>query len=145
MQTIETLHWISVILLGLGLAASSGLNTFLPVLRRGGAACFQLFNVQLNGSFAWLASDAALIALGIATLVEVIGDKIPIVDHGLDVFGTAARPIAGALAAASVFTHVDPATASLVGLIIGAPTAFSFHAAKAGTRGASSAAAVGAG
>jgi uncharacterized membrane protein len=145
MQTIETLHWMSVVLLGLGLAASSGLNTFLPLLMLAGAAHFHLFNVQLNGSFAWLASDAALIALGIATLIEVIADKIPIVDHGLDVFGTAARPVAGALAAASVFTHTDPATAAMVGLIIGAPTAFSFHAAKAGTRATSSAATLGLG
>jgi uncharacterized membrane protein len=97
-----------------------------------------MFGIDLNGKFAWLASDAALIALSIAALVEIIGDKIPAVDHMLDVVGTAARPAAGALAAASVFKNVDPTTAALAGLIIGAPTALGFHAAKAGTRVASS-------
>ncbi|HVF10744.1 MAG TPA: DUF4126 domain-containing protein, partial [Abditibacteriaceae bacterium] len=126
------------VLLGLGLAASTGLNTFLPLLMLAGAAHFQLFGISLNGSFAWLGSDAALIALGIAALVEIVGDKIPAVDHMLDVIGTAARPAAGTLAAASVFQNADPTTAAIAGLIIGAPTAFSFHAAKAGARAASS-------
>ena len=126
------------VFLGLGLAASTGLNTFLPLLMLAGAAHFQLFGINLNGGFAWLSSDAALIALGIAAFVEVVGDKIPAVDHMLDVAGTVARPAAGTLAAASVFTNADPTTAALAGLIIGAPTAFSFHAAKAGTRAASS-------
>ena len=126
-------------LLGLGIAASCGLNTFLPLLMLAGAAHFNMFGINLNGNFAWLASDAALMALSVGTLVEVIGDKVPAVDHVLDVFGTVARPAAGTLAAASVFHNVDPTTAALTGLIIGAPTAFSFHAAKAGTRATSSA------
>jgi len=108
-----------------------------------GAAHFQLFGINLNGSFAWLGSEAALIALGIAAFVEIVGDKIPVVDHALDVVGTAARPVAGTLAAASVFKNADPTTAALAGLIIGAPTAFGFHAAKAGTRAASSATTLG--
>ena len=121
------------VLLGLGLAASSGLNTFLPLLMLALAAHFNIFGVNLGEGFAWLASDAALAALGIASLVEVVGDKIPVVDHTLDVFGTVARPAAGALAAASVFGG-DPTTAAILGLAIGAPTAFGFHAAKASTR-----------
>jgi len=129
---------IAAALLGLGLAASTGLNTFLPLLMMAGAAHFQLFGINLNGSFAWLGSETALIALALAALVEIVGDKIPAVDHLLDVVGTAARPAAGALASASVFKNADPATAALAGLMIGAPTAFGFHAAKAGTRAASS-------
>lgn len=132
-------------LLGLGLAASSGLNTFLPLLMLAGAAHFRWFGVDLNGSFGWLASDGALAALGVATLVEIVGDKVPVVDHALDVLGTWARPVAGTLAAASVFHGVDPATAALAGLVIGAPTAFGVHAAKAGTRAASSATTLGLG
>lgn len=135
--------WIYAVLLGLGLAASCGLNTFLPLLMLAGAAHFHLFGVNLNGSFAWLASDTALVALAVGSVVEVIGDKVPVVDHALDVFGTAARPIAGTLAAASVFKGADPGTAALLGLIIGAPTALGFHAAKAGTRATSTATTLG--
>jgi TRAP-type mannitol/chloroaromatic compound transport system permease large subunit len=103
------------------------------------AAKMQLpFAPQLNGSFEWLTSNAALTALGIATFAEIVADKVPTVDHVLDSIGTIARPAAGTLAAASVFHGSDPAFASMLGLIIGAPTAFGFHAAKAGTRATSS-------
>jgi len=134
-------------LLGLGLAASSGFNTFLPLLLLAGAARFQPYGIDptLNEAFKWLSSDIALGTLLVATLIEVIGDKIPAVDHILDVVGTFARPVAGALAAASVFEGADPAVAVVAGLIIGSPTAFTFHAAKAGTRVASSATTMGVG
>ncbi len=133
------------VLLGLSLAASTGLNTFLPLLMLAGAAHFKVLDAEniLNGSFAWIASGGALTALALAATVEVIGDKIPAVDHLLDGFGTLARPIVGTFAAASVFTNADPAMAALAGLVIGAPTALGFHAAKAGTRATSSATTLG--
>lgn len=138
---------IYAVLLGLSLAASTGLNTFLPLFLLAGAAHFQLFNANhlLNGNFAWIASGGALTALGLATAVEVVGDKIPTVDHALDVFGTLARPLVGTFAAAAVFTQADPAMAALAGLVVGAPIAFGFHTAKAGTRAASSATTLGVG
>ena len=135
---MDTTTYFSIGLLGLGLAASSGLNTFLPLLVLAMAARFEMFGVLLNGSFAWLSSDAALAALGVATFLEIVADKVPSFDHALDVVGTLARPAAGTLAAASVFHNADPAFATMLGLIIGAPTALSFHAAKAGTRATSS-------
>ena len=136
---MTTTTYLSIAFLGLGLAASSGLNTFLPLLSLALAARLQLFGVHLNGSFAWFSSDVALAALSIATLIEIVADKVPSVDHALDVFGTFARPAAGALAAASVFNGTDPATATLLGIIIGAPVALGFHTAKAGARITSSA------
>src|SRR4051794_40442153 len=92
---------IPSVLLGLGLAASSGLNTFLPLLLLAGAAHFGYFDAQhlLNGNFAWVSGDTALITLAVATAIEIIGDKIPVVDHALDVIGTAVRPLVGAFAA----------------------------------------------
>ncbi len=142
---MDATQWTLAVLLGLGLASASGLNTFLPLLMLASAAHFHIGGVQLNGSYAWLAGDAALITLALATVLEIAGDKIPLIDHGLDVVGTVARPAAGALAAASVFVGVDPTIAAVLGLIIGAPTALGFHAAKAGTRAASSAATLGVG
>jgi hypothetical protein len=136
-ETLSALPWLSAALLGIGLAASSGLRTFLPLLLLAGAGKFGWFGVHLSGSFAWLVSDTAFIALALATVVEVVGDKIPVVDHGLDVVGTGLRPLAGALAAAAVWNNNDPATAALLGLIFGAPLAFGMHAAKAGTRAGS--------
>jgi hypothetical protein len=131
--------WILPALLGLGLAASSGLKTFLPLLVMAVSARFGLFGLELSGSFAWLASNAALAALTVATVAELAADKIPFVDHALSVLGTVTRPAAGALAAAAAFSSLDPTAAAVAGLIIGAPTALAVHSAQATTRVASTA------
>jgi hypothetical protein len=125
-------------LAGIGLSASAGLNAFLPLLLLGAAARFHLAGLQLNGSFAWLTTDAALITLIIASVVEIVADKIPAVDHALHAVSTIIRPVAGTLAAASVFKGVDPAVAAIAGLVIGAPASLGMHALKSGTRVASS-------
>lgn len=136
-DALSALAWLPAAFLGIGLAASSGLRTFLPLLLLAGAAKFGFFGVQLSSSFAWLASNTAFWALAVATVVEIAGDKIPLVDHVLDSLGTVLRPVAGALAAAAVWNTQDPAIAALLGLILGAPLALGFHAAKAGTRATS--------
>lgn len=125
---------ILALLLGLGLSASTGLNTFLPLLLLGAAARFGLAGIVLNEKFSWLRSDVALAVLLVAVLLEVIADKVPSVDHFLDGIGTFARPVAGAVAVASVLTDLDPVVAAILGIIIGSPTSFGFHTLKAGTR-----------
>ena len=142
-STFDILGWLPAVLLGLGLAASSGLRAFLPLLMLSMAAHWNVFNIELTGPFAWLGSPLALSALGIATIIEIAGDKIPLVDHALDSFGTVIRPLAGTLAAAAVLNNHDPVTAALLGLVIGAPIALGIHGAKAGTRGVSSATTLG--
>lgn len=137
MDAMET--WVLPVLLGLGLASATGLRTFLPLLMLALAAKFGLFGVELNDQMAWLGSWGAISALGLAASFEFAGDKIPAVDHALNVVGAFTRPIAGALAAASVFHGVDPATAAIAGIIVGAPTAFAFNTAQGGTRLASTA------
>lgn len=132
-------EWILILLLGLGLSASTGLNTFLPLLLLGTAAHFDIGGIALGDKFAWLGSEAALITLIIASIAEIVADKIPAVDHMLDGLGTFVRPVAGTVAAASVITDVDPMIAAVLGLIIGAPTSLGVHTLKAGTRVASSA------
>ena len=132
MDAVQT--WVMPVLLGLGLASATGLRTFLPLLMLAVSARLGLFGVELNDQMAWLGSWPAIAALGIAATLEFAGDKIPAVDHALNVVGAFTRPIAGALAAASVFTGLDPTTAAVAGVIIGAPTAFAFNAAQGGTR-----------
>ena len=140
----DILPWLPAVLLGLGLAASTGLRAFLPLLMLSAAAHWNVLpSAGLSGSFAWLGSPLALAALSVATAVEFAGDKIPLVDHALDTIGTFVRPLAGTLAAAAVLNTGDPATAALMGLVIGAPIALGVHGAKAGTRGVSSATTLG--
>ncbi len=126
-------------LLGLGLAAASGLRIFVPLLMAALAARFQLFGIELNESMAWLTSNAAIAALGVATVVEILADKVPVLDNALHAVGIVARPVAGAVAAGSVFAGLDPTTAAIAGVIVGAPTALAFGAAQSGTRAASTA------
>ena len=125
------------LLLGLSLASAAGLRAFLPLLVLSAAAHFHV--VHLNGQFAWLQSWTALVVLGTAAVAEVLADKIPVVDHALDAVQTLVRPAAGALAMASTQSHFDPVTAGVLGLIMGAPLAGTLHAAKGGTRLASTA------
>lgn len=133
------------VLLGLGLSASTGLNTFIPLLLLSAAARFQIAGIELGQRFEWLSSDVAIIILIVASIVEIIGDKVPAVDHFLDAIGTFVRPLAAAIATASVLTGADvnPTVAAVIGIMIGAPTSLGFHTLKAGTRVASSAATLG--
>lgn len=140
---MSTPNLILALLLGLGLSASTGLNTFLPLLLLAAAAKFDIAGITLGEKFEWLSSDVAIIVLIIACIAELVADKVPAVDHFLDSIGTFVRPLAGATAAASVLYDVDPMVAALVGIMMGAPTSLGFHTLKAGTRVASSAATFG--
>jgi len=131
--------WVLPALLGLGLAAASGLRIFVPLLMAALAAKFHLFGIELNESMAWMTSNTAIAALGLATAIEIIADKIPFLDNALHAVGIIARPIAGAVAAGSVFAGLDPTAAAVAGIIVGAPTALAFGAAQGGTRAASTA------
>ncbi len=126
--------WVLPALLGLGLASATGLRTFLPLLMLAVAARFELFGVRLIDQMDWLVSWPAIAALATAAVAEFAGDKIPAVDHALNAVGYVSRPVAGALAAGSVFWAVDPATAAIAGLIVGAPAALALNAAQTGVR-----------
>lgn len=127
------------ILLGLGLAASTGLRTFLPLLMLAGAARFDLFGIELNQAMGWLESDAALWALGAATAIEFVGDKVPAVDHFLNAVGFVTRPLAAIVATYAVFGGMDPVIGAVAAVVVGAPAALTFNAAQGGTRLASTA------
>ncbi|MBX7195599.1 MAG: DUF4126 domain-containing protein [Sandaracinaceae bacterium] len=130
------LSWIPTIALAISLAASAGLRAFLPLLIAG--VLSRVGVLELGQSYQFVGSTPALVCFGIATVLEIAGDKIPAVDHALDVGGTVVRPIAGSLLAASVMWQVnEPLWALVLGVIVGAPTALAPHAAKAATRGIS--------
>ena len=126
--------WVLPALLGLGLASATGLRTFLPLLMLALAARFELFGIRLIDQMDWLVAWPAIAALGVATAAEFVGDKVPAVDHGLNMIGYVTRPVAGAIAAGSVFWAVAPAMAAVAGLIVGAPAALAFNAAQTGVR-----------
>jgi len=135
-QAQLALSWIPTIALAVSLAASAGLRAFLPLLIAGVLSRLEV--LSLGESYSFVGSTPALVCFGIATVLEIAGDKIPAVDHALDAGGTVVRPLAGSLLAASVMWQIDePLWALVLGVIVGAPSALAPHAAKAATRGVS--------
>jgi len=132
------LEWgdgLHALALAIALAACAGLRAWLPLLLSGLLA--RVGYLELGDSFGFLASDRAILAFAVATLLEMAADKIPAVDNVLDVVSTVARPAAGALIAASVIGRVsDPLTSVALGIAVGAPSALAPHAAKSLLRAA---------
>jgi uncharacterized membrane protein len=124
------------IAMGVSLAACAGLRAFLPLLAVGVATRLHVWHVE--PWYAWVGSNEALACFGVAAVVEILADKVPGLDHALDVFHTFARPVAGSLVAMGAFHQLPPAYAVALGIIVGAPVAGGFHLTKAGTRVASS-------
>lgn len=122
---------------GVVLAASAGLRAFLPLFAVGVAS--RTVGWDLATEMQWLASNTALVGLGIASALEVAADKIPVVDHVLDAIHTITGPIAGALAGLSVWMNLPPSAAIVLALVVGAPIAGGVHLVAATTRVKSSA------
>ncbi|MBC8083849.1 MAG: DUF4126 domain-containing protein, partial [Hymenobacter sp.] len=74
--------------LGLGLAACSGFRVFVPLLAA--SVAYHSGYLAPAAGFAWLGSWAALLTLAAATLLEIAGYYIPVVDHALDTLTTPA-------------------------------------------------------
>ena len=136
---MDWMDWATIVpslAMGIGLAACAGIRAWLPLLLAGGMARWGI--IELGSSFQFIGSDRALILFGVATVLEILADKIPAVDHALDTLSTVLRPAAGSLLAASVLWQVnDPLTALALGVAVGAPTSLVPHAAKSVLRAAS--------
>ena len=133
MQTLElsTLDLILAAVSGVAIAAACGLRAFLPLLALSLGVRFGL--VEVDPRAAWIAWTPAMIALIWATVLELAADKVPAIDHLLDLVGTALRPLAAGLAGWLTFTGVHPAVGVAAGLVLGAG-AMGVHMAKAKVR-----------
>jgi Domain of unknown function (DUF4126) len=137
MDAISLADGLYCLALGIALAACAGIRAWLPLLLAGLMSRAGL--LHLGESLRFLGSNKALALFAVATLLELLGDKVPALDHALDALGTFLRPAAGSLLAASVMWSVsDPLAALALGVAVGAPTAMLPHAAKTLLRAASS-------
>ncbi|RGE22581.1 DUF4126 domain-containing protein [Leucobacter sp. wl10] len=84
------------IITGMTLAASAGLNAYIPMLGLGLLARFTEL-VQLPAAWAWLENEWALGVLGVLLVVEALVDKFPALDSVNDVLQTAVRPASGGI------------------------------------------------
>lgn len=129
-------------LTGTGLAVSAGLNAYIPLLALGLAGRF-LDAVSLPAGWAWLENPWVLGILGVLLVIELVADKIPIVDNVNDWLQTVVRPTAGGLAFGSGSTATtaavtDPAaffsSNQWVPIALGVVIALGVHLTKASAR-----------
>ncbi len=121
------------LLIGLGLSAACGFRIFVPMLIA--SIALRTGHLHVGEGFAWLGSDAALIALGAATLLEIAAYYIPCVDHFLDLIGAPAAIVAGALLTASFITDISPWLQWSLATVVGGGSAAAVHAGMATARG----------
>jgi len=103
-----------------GLAASAGLNAYIPLLAVALLGKFTNW-IVLNKPWDALTSWWIIGLLIVLTLIEFFADKIPVVNHINDIIQTFIRPAAGAIAfaaSASVIKNMDPILALALGLLV---------------------------
>lgn len=103
-----------------GLAASAGLNAYIPLLVVALLARFTNL-VQLSEPWNNIESGWIIGLLIFLSLIEFFADKIPAVNHINDVLQTVVRPTAGALvfaASADVITEINPVLSLAAGLLV---------------------------
>ncbi|HET9517679.1 MAG TPA: DUF4126 domain-containing protein [Actinoplanes sp.] len=130
------------VLTGSGLAASAGLNAYIPLLTMGLLARFTA-TMDLPTGWQWLSDGWVLVILTVLLAIEVVADKVPVVDHVNDVVQTVVRPTAGGLAfgagsTSETVTVTDPAaffgSHQWVPIAAGFLIALSVHGVKAAAR-----------
>jgi hypothetical protein len=134
---------VTAALAGIGLAACAGLRAFLPLFAAGLAARF--FHWELAPSVDWLSSDWSLVTTGVATILEILADKVPFVDNVLDAIQTFLAPVAGVLVSLTPFFHLSPEAAWVLAIVGGATIAGGVHFLAAAARVKSSAVTAGIG
>ncbi|GAA3766782.1 DUF4126 domain-containing protein [Micromonospora maritima] len=130
------------VLTGSGLAASAGLNAYIPLMLMGLLARYTDL-IELPSGWQWLGNGWVLAILAVLLAVEVVADKIPVVDHVNDMVQTVVRPTAGGLAfgagsGSETVTVSDPdtffSTHQWVPVVVGVLIALGVHLLKAAAR-----------
>jgi LPXTG-motif cell wall-anchored protein len=129
-------------LTGTGLAASAGLNAYIPLLVTGLLARFT-DAINLPHGWQWLSNGWVLAILTVLLAIEVVADKVPVVDHVNDVVQTAVRPTSGGIvfgagSASQTATVTNPGSFfgshQWIPIAAGVLIAFCVHGVKAASR-----------
>jgi hypothetical protein len=103
-----------------GLSTSAGLNAYLPMLIVALVGRFTDW-IHLNQPFDALTSWWAIGVLVVLTAIEILADKIPVIDSANDIIQTVVRPVAGAIlfaANTNAISDVHPVLAMVCGLLV---------------------------
>jgi hypothetical protein len=130
------------VLTGTGLATAAGLNAYIPLLTVGVLARYTDV-ITLPQPWGWLENPWVLVIITALLAIELVADKVPVVDHVNDVVQTAVRPTAGGLTfgaatSSETVTVQDPAAFfadnAWVPIAVGVALALVVHGAKAAVR-----------
>lgn len=111
---------IGGVLSAFGLAASAGLNAYVPLLLVALVSRFTDW-IQLGSAWEPLSSWPVIAVIVVLGAVEFFADKVPAVNHVNDVIQTFIRPTAGAIlfaASTNVVTDIHPVLAMIAGLLV---------------------------
>jgi hypothetical protein len=102
----------------LGLSTATGLNAYIPLLVVGLLARYTSL-IHLSAPYDMLTNPWVLLGIAVVALLDLIGDKIPGIDHALHVAGVVISPIAGMVVALASVSggQIDPTLAAICGLI----------------------------
>ena len=126
-------------LIGSSLAASAGLNAWMPLFLLG-LADRLIPAVQLPAGWSWLSGDIALWVIGALLVLEIVADKIPALDSLNDIVQSVLRPASGGIAfgagaGAQTVAVEDPSAFftdnAWVPIVIGVGIALAVHVVKA--------------
>lgn len=129
-------------LTGTGLAGAAGLNAYIPLLALGLLDRYTGL-VTLPPGWSWLSNGWVLLILAVLLAIELVADKIPLIDHANDVIQTVVRPTAGGIAfgagsESQTVTVTDPGSffesKQWVPIVVGILMGLTVHGVKATAR-----------
>lgn len=125
---------VIALLLGVGLSASCGFRVFVPLLATSLASYFNLLPDGVSSSIHWMGTLPAVVTFATASLVEIVGYYIPVVDNFLDLIATPLAVAAGTLLTGSFLQIDNELLKWALGLIVGGGAAGVVQAGTAFTR-----------
>lgn len=129
------MSFIVALLTGICLSVCTGFRAFLPPFLFGFLHLLFPDYVYLPSSLAFLSQTPTLIALGAAVMVEILGDKFPVIDHALDVIHWPVKMAIGTILTFSLLPAGDYTWFYvLMALILGGGTSTVVHTTKASFR-----------
>ena len=115
--------------LGAALAAACGLRIFLPPLAA--AIAIKAGLLTVSASFAWLGSLPAILALAVATGLEIAAYSVPWLDNLLDALGAPLEVVAGVFVSAAAMGELQPWVRWSLAAVAGGAAAGGVHLAMA--------------
>lgn len=133
------MDYILPIFTGISLSALLGFRAFLPPLILGLA--YRLFPsaININEGFAFLAQDPVLIALGVASILELLCDKVPWIDHFVDQAALPAKIALSIVLSLALIPGSNHWFYMLIAIVFSTGTTLTVHAGKTTLRGSATA------